>query len=821
MGSFNALQTATIRDFSGGLNVITDDLNMDSSYSTIETNVFNNINGTKSIRYGTRLFKKIERTHVIYTRQSNPVYATDTTSYYYKFKQNSSNRVPVGAYINIFDSNDSETATLLLAGIVSVTSEGYFYVRSYTTNYNFTSDQTVYMDFYKLDILQEKVEVQFSTKSTQNGVILSTIDVPELQYMSIGQRIYLTSANGNTTGVIKSINNGNYYLQTTNNNAANMPVDVEFYINDITGTKFIDGYYFLDKLILVTNKGEVCAVDGAGNLTVIFNNTIANSINSGNQQGWNDVDSVCFATFNGILTIWNEGNKPLAVDLLNQSNIYCNYLIDPVTMNNQFVPYAKYAIGFNHYLVAGNIYDELEGRQVTDRLCISAKDSIGTFYSGLSTDADNDAVNIDLGTIISNNSLVIKGLSRYRNQLAVGFDDATVFGTLGDYIETQELINGDVVTRRTHNPKFDDVIDKHGCISNRTYMGMCASLICLDYGGISNFSRRNIAASVLPSRISELVAPDMYKYYTNLTEKEIEDRVFCVNNPKENQYLLFIPNSVYGISVGNNSRIKYYTKIPGTLNTRVSYGTVLYSDKECKNYAMTVTNIGSYYYKAVYEDEVCYAYTLRSKTSNIKDGAWSKFIGWNFDFGITTALNTVFLGKGLKLYTLGSIDDPIYADYVGDEDYPAENEEDTTGKAIEFTWEFPWADFGDRAAIKKSRYIALSTTGKAYFTVDMFIDYIYTNKEFGTLDPCLSMNFIAGDGYGYGDGNDFTTVSDNIVPDVQGKQYYGGSRRTNTEFLFAWTTKFKIAKFRISGSSKFKLNINSLTIYYQKGNIRR
>ena len=63
-GSFNSLHTTTIREFSGGLNVVTDDLNMDTSYSTIETNVYNNINGTKSVRYGTKMFANFTGTEV-------------------------------------------------------------------------------------------------------------------------------------------------------------------------------------------------------------------------------------------------------------------------------------------------------------------------------------------------------------------------------------------------------------------------------------------------------------------------------------------------------------------------------------------------------------------------------------------------------------------------------------------------------------------------------------------------------------------------------------------------------------------------------------
>ena len=66
------------------------------------------------------------------------------------------------------------------------------------------------------------------------------------------------------------------------------------------------------------------------------------------------------------------------------------------------------------------------------------------------------------------------------------------------------------------------------------------------------------------------------------------------------------------------------------------------------------------------------------------------------------------------------------------------------------------------------------------------------------------MNFIGGDSYGYGNG----------------QQPYGGGRRTNTEQLFAYPCRFKICKFNINGSSKYKLNINSIIIYYQEGNIR-
>lgn len=766
MGTFSALQTTTVRDFSGGLNVVTDDLNMSTAYSTIETNVYNNINGTKSVRYGTKFFGNYAPDTITFTDTGYK-----ETWYDYSIAQPSdNNKLAVGTYVKLYE-NESDTDPLI-EGYVSALDDsgtrGHIHIYGQTT-VSLTL-QTVYIDYIKNEIEYKKVKTFYSTTALKTFVrFIKDFAHQEYKYVTIGSRIKINNVYHTLSWINTPPNSyPNYYFTPSSIQNSYTNARLVITTNDLTGTKFINGTYFIDKLVLVTNKGEVCLIDGTGYLIVIFNERICRNINpelssldTSKIAGWHDTNNVCFAVFNGILTIWNGRDKPLAVDLNNKSGIYCNYLLDQGTMSNAFVPRAKYAIGFNHYLVAGNIIDE-DGTLYSDRLCISAKDAIGTFYTGLSSDVGNDAVNIDLGTIISSNSQSIKGLSRYRNQLVVGFDDVSVFGTLGNYIESTSEVDGVEITEQIHKPDFNDVIDKHGCISNRTFATISSSLICLDYSGVVNFSKRNIAATVLPNRISSLIAPEIYKNYNKLTELKIENEIFGILNPKENQYLLFIPlYNANGVRSGN----------------------------------------------------VCYAYTLNSGNTNILDGAWSKFVGWDFDFGITTALNNVFLGKGLKLYTLGNIDNPIYRDYADDPDYPAQDDTDISGVAIDFIWEMPWTDFGDRAAIKKSKYIALSTTGSAKFNIDMFVDYLYINKETGQLIPSLSMDFVAGDSYGYGNG---ATDEENL-----GIQLYGGGRRTNTELLFAWTTKYKIAKFRISGSSKFKLNINSLTIYYLKGNIRR
>lgn len=739
--AFGSLLTTVIREFDGGLDVVNDDLNMDTRFSKVETNVYNNIDGTKSKRYGTKYFvdvKKYPTVEEIY--DSCDVIVTKLL----RISQ------PSDRYIAYSNYKIKILSPVALAGEYSIefANSSYFEIK-------------ISASYTDASVAELKYTYRSDTEIVAKNCSISTQSLLKFDYANYNKLIIgnsLTILDNdllNGTYIVKSIDKDAYYIDVTGKNLTE-PVQNLHISHDnrnIKGNRIINGEYFIDKLILVSDIGEVLAVDGTGDAIIIWNDTIAKTVNKEEADGWHKTDSVCFTVFNGILTLWNGTDKPLAIDL--EKQIPCNYLVDEGTGSNANVPIAKYALAFNHYLVAANIFDELEGKQYPDRISISSRDSIGTFYSGDYKDIDNDAVIIDLGKVISSNKQTIKGLSRFRNNIAVGFDDVTVFGTLGAYEDATKDIGGEQIPYKVHVPNFEDVVDSHGCISNRTYMPIQSELVCLDYSGLPMFKRGNFSSMVIPSRISKQIAPELYKQFIGLKENAIENRIFTIYNPKDNQYLLFIPN---------NSE---------------------YSDTT---------------------ETICYAYTLRNGSrSSASDGAWSKFIGWNFQYGITSALGEVFLGNGTKIYVLGNIDNPIYADFMEDPEYPAENDEDISGKAIEFDWEFPWADFGDRAAIKKSRYLALSTTGDSQFYVDMFLDYIYNNIDTGMKDPQLTMDFVGGNSPGWGGGS----------------QRYGAGRRTNTEFLFAWTATFKIAKLRLYGSSKKKININSITVYYQKGNIRR
>jgi len=108
--------------------------------------------------------------------------------------------------------------------------------------------------------------------------------------------------------------------------------------------------------------------------------------------------------------------------------------------------------------------------------------------------------------------------------------------------------------------------------------------------------------------------------------------------------------------------------------------------------------------------------------------------------------------------------------------------------------------------IKKSRYIGFDTTGTAQFTAKMFVDNTYEDRQNpGALLPTLEVQFTGGDSPGFGGGG----------------QPYGGGRRTSDERLWAWPTKFKIAKLRFEGATIEPLAFVSVTLAYQEGSVRR
>ena len=431
--------------------------------------------------------------------------------------------------------------------------------------------------------------------------------------------------------------------------------------------------------------------------------------------------------------------------------IPCNYLVDEATQTNSMIPIAKYAIAINHYMVVGNTIEDgfQTGEEVRhkDRIYISDYDTIATFNDGSVDYLENGGIYVDIGKVVSTSMSEIKGLSRYRTQLIVGFDEVSAFGTLGTMIDA---VTNDGIEYKLHKPEFSDVISDFGCISNRTYQTILGDVACLSYDGVGLFRKQVLSSLTTSAKLSTIIGPELYKTFKDLTQDSLTNRIWTVYNPKEQQYMLFIPN-----------------------------GSTLEETTET----------------------LCFVYTIPSTASQTKatTGAWSLFTGWNFQCGCTSALNEVFFANGTIIYVLGNADRPIFSDFQNDPDYPADEETGISGKDITFDWEFGWQDFNNRVAKKTLRYIGVTSTGTSNYTFGTWYDYLKDSE-------CeMHIDLVGGDAAGWGNG----------------RQRYGGGRRTSTEELFAYTAKFNLTKLRIYGSSKEDLKISAISLFYLVGNIRR
>jgi hypothetical protein len=197
-------------------------------------------------------------------------------------------------------------------------------------------------------------------------------------------------------------------------------------------------------------------------------------------------------------------------------------------------------------------------------------------------------------------------------------------------------------------------------------------------------------------------------------------------------------------------------------------------------------------------ETICFSYT---HIPALKIQAWARLRGWKWQAACRTSLQNVIFAGDNKLYAYDFDSPDETVDLLGD---PAVNE--GSGNPITFEWELPWADFKHRMDIKQTRYIALDVQGKGAFTVEGYVDNIINDQ--GVRAPMLSMNFVGGDSGGYGNA-------------PYGNSPYGSGKRTNEERLFAWTTKFKLFKFRLFGTTRHKLKFISISLAYIHGGIRR
>lgn len=529
----------------------------------------------------------------------------------------------------------------------------------------------------------------------------------------------------------------------------------------------IDVHYFQGKLILVADTGEIAAIDIDGNRAVIWNTAIA-ALLPGAPSGWGTAfDQVTFVEFSQDLIIHNGVDKPLIID----SDVIVDYLQDPGSGSNTNVPIGKYGAAVSDYHCVAGI-DDLE-----NTIYVSSKGTSGVFPGDPPI---NDSISFDVGAKAgSGASGGIRGLSGYRNFLLAFFREVVVVMQLGTYNDA-----GD------HTPVFLDTLPQVGVTGQRIIAPIENDILFADSIGVSSGKRNVFVQTVESTRVSALVAPIFQAAMGRLTQEQLLKNVFAVYNKLDKQYI--IHDSIYGKT---------------------------------------------------------FVYTF---DATLKVSAWSEFVGWQWTCGCQSSLGQVFYVRDSRVYMYGNLayDEEFFADYIDDRignwansamyaagDVLRDTDLDSSwicliphaasvigtfvedradqptfweayeGDAIDFLWEMPWVDAGQRQRIKKIGYISADTKGTAQFDFSIFVDFLHQDEDGVQIyDPAIVLPFVGGDIRGFGG-----------TPE----QPFGGGRRSTDARLWQSPVKFKTAKFVISGSTRNRLRMIALTILYSQGSYQR
>jgi len=775
-----ALKSTIVRDFSGGLNVVDDDLNLSATFQPVLDNIHRGVDNTLSVRWGTELFADLRR--------------------------------------------------------------GSVFTGAVTFTINWTINQRELVCTYTSHGLLNGDHITFTAGwSNMLGLISSEI---------IGTVFGVRKIDDGRFGIVMK----NKATITSSDTASKAIVkDTHYLAGDI-----IELVYYNDHLVVFDTAGEVVKINAAMTVTKIWDYSKAFDIviNSGSSSasggpGWTaPIDYVSTAIFKGKLIAVNGIDKPLLIDFDKTPN--CTYLADEGDgFSILHVPVCRYVCALDKWLIMAG--DPLMPYAVH----ISATNTSGTWEGA---PAPNDGIHIELNNTNSS-SIFIRGINKFRNLLAVAFDDTVAMVELG-------IFDGAI-----HRPETTDSVARHGAIAHKSMVFLGFDLVMADPVGVPSFAKSQFDSSIIPSRMSEFIAPMIQKNISRLTAKTLERDIFSIYSTHDNRYVLFAPNHDDVPTRLPNDPIYYLQELVGT--TRAVLNTPNHGMEEgdlfrLANLAGSIVDLPNpCVVKSVVTDNVITfdvlntiveaknwggddvdiirirtettAYALTYNKS-LKIKSWSRYRGWNFSCGTTSLYGRVFLAKFGKVWRMGNRFDPIYADFKGEFDAIWANnvaytvgkrlkDNDTNevftcliahtsrasgtfeldretypynwalyeGKPINFAIEFPWADFDKRDLTKITKTINVDAKGRAHFTVQMYLDYFYKHKLTGERTPHLSMDMVAGDEGGYG----------------VYQQSYGTGRLAIRQRPWPFEARAKLFKLRIQGAVTLPLRFVAFIFGYK------
>lgn len=443
--------------------------------------------------------------------------------------------------------------------------------------------------------------------------------------------------------------------------------------------------YFKGNMILFDDIGEIARMsDVDGTAIKMWNVQVAEML-SGAPAPTRECTHWSTTTFKSTVIACNghDKDKPLQIN----DEFAVEYLVDKATSSNAAVPKADFVLGLQAFVVF------VRTEYGDPFLEFSARGTDGTF----TREADPaDAVETDLSMITDTVEPILLGAAPFRDKMFVAFYDRGMIGTIGNY---------DSNTPPNHTPDFTDTISEHGTIGHRTIVPLGNDIFMADYAGVPSVSISSIGGTFIPTRLSELIAPELSKHLASLSETTLKNNAFAIFNKSDRMYMLFLPK--YD-EVTQNADIdpflfnptlkalnqallimpnhKLFDKSTILISGATAIGSLGADDinglreivRIVDTDAMivqlggapaspsTVSGGGSSVAIVPVNDETfCYGFEYNKE---LKIRRWTRLRGWHIDCAAQTQRGRVYFAKGGKVYRYGSSEEPLHADFLKDYD---------------------------------------------------------------------------------------------------------------------------------------------------------
>jgi hypothetical protein len=533
----------------------------------------------------------------------------------------------------------------------------------------------------------------------------------------------------------------------------------------ITGTRIVDMTYFNNRLVCVSDTGQIATVNDAGVKTKIWDSAIA-ALLPGTPSGWsNDLDSIDFVPFRNTLIVHNGVDKPITID----DDFAVTYLQDLATGSNVNTPIGRYGCTVSNYHCIAGIDAE------PTSIYISSAGTSGTFVGD---PAPNDGITIDIGAYAPEGSEQIRGIAGFRSFLLVFFLKHTLVIQLGVYDGT------------THDPQFPDAMPKVGLLGHRTMLApQEKDIIFSGFDGTASAAKNLFSGTMESEFISALIDPEYRKTVFALTDEQKLKSVFCVYDPSQHSYELHTPSGrIFTYCFLDDPRIKYEAWMEGDGPVWDSACTTL-AGRVFLASGLRLFQRGN----SIYAGEDYSADKILDRDENWANNT-AYVVG---DLVYDTDTEEVY--ECLEDHTSEIAPTTFAEDRAGD----PSRWELYEGLGIEIEAETPWIDGRNPFQKKKIGFARVGSKGYGEFTLKAYVDNLYKGPD-GTVDhdPALALPLTGNDAYGFG-GDSSTN--------------YGGGRQSADPRLMAFPVKFKMVKFVITGSIKAPLTISSLGFLFSRG----